>query len=631
MNDLRRTFTLGPCLGRGGFGEVYRAVMRSSAGLETEVAVKILKSDLDLRADAVKRLRDEGRILARLNHPTILKVYDLISLDGRVALVTEYVEGADVADVLSAADPLPLRAAVEVTGMAADALDAAWNAEGPSGPLHLAHRDIKPTNIRIGRHGDVKILDFGIARSDQMERLARTASDLVIGSLPYMAPERFLERKVRSESDIFSLGCTLYEAALGQRFYGSGAMRNVSALASDPERFRAFVEQRVHTLQGSVPDDLADLLQAMLAYNPDHRPTGRAVAARCEALAEALPGIRLRSWCRARVWPDPNATSGTLSGRAISEEGVDDHRPETTDSGVFPIVNHLTPVTVDVSGPVRRSPAPVPISMRTPDAQPRVRTPKPPMQVNLQPVSAGRRTTPVPPPEVHRRKVTPEPSIERTAAMATPIPASTPVPAPPLAYADEPEEPASHVFLYAGSLGFVAVVAPAVGIVLAGVAVWWALRADEPMPPITMVEPEIVEPVVVETPVESPPVEQASEIRQHAVEANLIPMAHADAVETEHVSTPSTRVETPKPTVSLAPLSAEEAYVDVEGSMALELRCGASKYPLPGSVPVGGMCQLYADTGAGMEPRVSLSVGAGSRIRLKCQREPFVCTDQVEH
>ena len=92
----RRTFQIHACLGRGGFGEVYRATMESAGGVTSEVAIKVLRADINPGSDSVKRLRDEGRLLGKLSHPSIVKVHDLVVLDGRVSLVTEYIDGQDL-------------------------------------------------------------------------------------------------------------------------------------------------------------------------------------------------------------------------------------------------------------------------------------------------------------------------------------------------------------------------------------------------------------------------------------------------------------------------------------------------------------------------------------------------------
>ncbi|MCA9492181.1 MAG: serine/threonine protein kinase, partial [Myxococcales bacterium] len=202
-----RRFQVHSCLGRGGFGEVYRATMSSSGGVRTEVAIKVLRGDIDPGSDSVKRLRDEGRLLGALRHPSILRVHDLVLLENRVALVTEYVEGDDLDKCM--VPSMPIRALLGVLGEVASALDAAWTTPSPTSgeAIHLVHRDVKPANIRIGRHGEVKLLDFGIARATNVVREAQTANNAMMGSYLYMAPERFHEDRVEPPSDIYALGC----------------------------------------------------------------------------------------------------------------------------------------------------------------------------------------------------------------------------------------------------------------------------------------------------------------------------------------------------------------------------------------------------------------------------------------
>ena len=112
--DDRRRFRFERCLGRGGFGEVYLATMRSPGGVTTRVAVKLLRENVDPRAQAVRRLKDEARVLGALEHPSILSARDLVLIDERVAMLTEYVPGADLDTCLDGADPPPLRAVLEV-------------------------------------------------------------------------------------------------------------------------------------------------------------------------------------------------------------------------------------------------------------------------------------------------------------------------------------------------------------------------------------------------------------------------------------------------------------------------------------------------------------------------------------
>lgn len=321
-----RQFKIQYCLGRGGYGEVYRATMTSPGGLKAEVAVKLLRLDVTAHDDAVRRLRDEGRMLGLLQHPSILKVYDLAVLDGRVGLVTEYVDGADVLTVFGA---IPDRALVEVVARVAEGLDAAWNHvpnEG-SGPLRLVHRDIKPSNVRLGRHGDVKILDFGIARStaEGADREARTGTGSTVGSLAYMAPERFTRAPPSPASDVHALGCVLFEGLSGRRLFEDPVPVEMFRLAADPIAYAEHVEQAWRQLPPTLSPALSNLMAQMVSHGPLDRPTANEVARLAEGVAEQLPGPTLRSWARDFVWPRPTVVQGGwFDGRTITEGSQSD-------------------------------------------------------------------------------------------------------------------------------------------------------------------------------------------------------------------------------------------------------------------------------------------------------------------
>ncbi|MCB9672409.1 MAG: protein kinase [Alphaproteobacteria bacterium] len=315
--DDRRRFRFERCLGRGGFGEVYLATMRSPGGVTTRVAVKLLRENVDPRAQAVRRLKDEARVLGALEHPSILSARDLVLIDERVAMLTEYVPGADLDTCLDGADPPPLRAVLEVLAAAADALDAAWNARDPDGaPLHLVHRDIKPSNLRIGLHGQVKVLDFGIARF-ATSREAHTQVDQLIGTVSYMAPERMADGVAHPHGDVYALGAILYEALAGALLWGDVTQREQFRCAMLETEHQAFVEARMAGLDA--PADVLAVLRATLAHTPEARPSARQLALRLEELRDTLPGKSLRQWCRDHTWPTPDALASPLVGRTMSE------------------------------------------------------------------------------------------------------------------------------------------------------------------------------------------------------------------------------------------------------------------------------------------------------------------------
>ncbi|MCB9675580.1 MAG: serine/threonine protein kinase [Alphaproteobacteria bacterium] len=315
----KRQFSIKSCLGRGGFGEVYRASMTNATGLENEVAVKLLHHDLDRDSQAVQRLRDEGRMLGALVHPAILRIYDFVVLDARVGLVMEYVEGQDLAKCIRGDDPMPPRAIAAVVGRVADALRAAWDtpAPGTDEPLHLIHRDIKPQNIRIGTQGDVKLLDFGVARAANVGREAQTGTGHMVGSYLYMAPECLLENAFGRESDIFALGVTMFESLSHRRLFRDLSLRELYVMVLQEEEYTRFMEEAFDEVDA--PEPLVSLMRRMLERDPSDRPSAAEVSAICDDLVDSLDGPTLRRWCKNRSWPPPNEVAGILDGRTITE------------------------------------------------------------------------------------------------------------------------------------------------------------------------------------------------------------------------------------------------------------------------------------------------------------------------
>ncbi|MBP1607152.1 MAG: serine/threonine protein kinase, partial [Acidobacteria bacterium] len=197
-------------IGSGGMGEVYRA---RDARLERDVAVKVLSGELAASAEALGRFEREAKAVAALSHPNILAIHDLGIQDGMPFSVTELLEGESLGGRL-VRGPMPWREAAEIGVAVAEGLAAA-HAKG------IVHRDIKPDNLFITSEGRVKILDFGLARSTGAVAAATSAGSaptmmgsgagVVLGTIGYMSPEQARGLEVGVQSDIFSLGCVLYE------------------------------------------------------------------------------------------------------------------------------------------------------------------------------------------------------------------------------------------------------------------------------------------------------------------------------------------------------------------------------------------------------------------------------------
>ena len=229
-------------LAAGGMAKVYRA--KPIDGLRKVVALKRLSDGID---EAFKTMFvDEARIAAQLVHPNIAQTYELGREGDRLFIAMELVWGRTVADVLTTAResgvPIDVSLACSIVMRAAEGLDYAHRATGFNGvPLNVVHRDVNPANIMVSYDGEVKLIDFGVAKADA--RLHHTTPGMIKGKLRYMAPEQIRSSSVDARADIFALGLVLYELLSGQRaFDGSNPIIIFDRiLNSEPENLPADV------------------------------------------------------------------------------------------------------------------------------------------------------------------------------------------------------------------------------------------------------------------------------------------------------------------------------------------------------------------------------------------------------
>jgi serine/threonine protein kinase/tetratricopeptide (TPR) repeat protein len=282
--DLDGKYRIKALLGRGGMGAVYRA---TQLALKRDVAIKIVRNELHAPPATIKRFEREATIVARLRHPNVIVVYDFGWTESVGAyLVMELLSGRSLRDELGAAGRLAPRRAPEILRQVCDGLEAA-HAEG------VVHRDLKPDNIFLEAAPDArvsaKVLDFGIAKLHESvagSGAPLTADGTLVGTAHYMSPEQIEGQPLDARSDVYSLGCVLYEMLVGHPPFPSGSfaavlLAHISRTAPPPSRLRP-----------ELPTALDAVVLRALAKSPDDRfASADALARAVESALASAPAV----------------------------------------------------------------------------------------------------------------------------------------------------------------------------------------------------------------------------------------------------------------------------------------------------------------------------------------------------
>ncbi|MFJ1794995.1 protein kinase [Kitasatospora griseola] len=277
-------YVLQRLLGQGGMAAVHLAY---DTVLDRQVAVKTLHTELGREASFKERFRREAQAVARLQHTNIVSVFDSgedVGSDGTATpyIVMEFVEGRSLKDVLdeqvTTRGAMPTEQALKITAAVLSALEASHD-QG------LVHRDIKPANVMVSTKGVVKVMDFGIARALQSGVTSMTQTGMVVGTPQYLSPEQALGKSVDARSDLYSVGCMLFELLSGQLpFDGDSAFsiayKHVQETPPAPS-----------TLNGAVTPAVDALVAQALRKDPAHRfPTAEAMREEVERVAAGEQG-----------------------------------------------------------------------------------------------------------------------------------------------------------------------------------------------------------------------------------------------------------------------------------------------------------------------------------------------------
>jgi len=308
-------YTIVSLLGSGGMGSVYRA---TDATLGRDVALKVLPADVASDPDRLDRFRREARALASLNHPHIVTVYSVEHVEGIHFLTMELVMGRSL-DRLIAERPLPAERVLHVGSAIADALHAAHE-------RGIVHRDLKPANVIMGESGQVKVLDFGLAKVQWPREIPDadaptpppTLAGVLMGTPGYMSPEQVSGIvELDHRTDIFSLGVLLYEMVTGNRpFRGQSSVDLAASILRDAPR-------PIPEVIGGVPQDLVKAIQRCLEKNASARFSSMAelraaLQPKLSASADEAPSIAVLPFQNLSTDPDSEFFSDGLAEEILN-------------------------------------------------------------------------------------------------------------------------------------------------------------------------------------------------------------------------------------------------------------------------------------------------------------------------
>jgi serine/threonine protein kinase/anti-anti-sigma regulatory factor len=345
-------------LASGGMAEVFLARERNPSGIEKLVVLKRVLPAHAKDADYLRMFRDEGRIGALLQHPNLVQMFEMGTLEGSPYISMEYLNGEDIRNIFRVlrrrGEPMRLDMALTILSGVLAGLHCAHDAVGVDGqPLSIVHRDVSPQNVIVTYEGGVKVVDFGIARAEN--RLNKTENAVLKGKVAYMAPEQVLGDALDRRADVYAVGVMLYEMTTGQRPYQQ--MSEVAII-------RAILDVPVEpptSLVPGYPPELAAIVMKALAKNRVSRfQTAQELQEALEGFAVSrgmsLSTLSLGRFMRDLFGERAEAYRAVLAGTASAEvlqpaSKADEQHEDATH------VNVESPVTTAPQAAVRPFPA----------------------------------------------------------------------------------------------------------------------------------------------------------------------------------------------------------------------------------------------------------------------------------
>ncbi|MCA9523534.1 MAG: serine/threonine protein kinase [Myxococcales bacterium] len=321
----------------GGMAEVYHAVFTNDQGFEKEVAVKRILPLMDQEQSFTEMFIHEAKLASTLNHANIAQIYELGEIGNSYFIAMEYIHGETVRAVIRRMNALGARVdpwlAARIVADVASGLQYAHQKRGVDGQaLDIVHRDISPQNVMLSFNGQVKVIDFGIAKATG--RAFQTRSGIVKGKCSYMAPEQIRGRPVDHRTDIFALGIVFFELLSGEKLFdGTDVGEIMDKITEEP------MDPHWARLPPDLPADLRGILQKMLERDADRRYETAAVVHRDLMNAilscEKEPGADAITMLLLRLFPDSSDDRKLIEEYAAKQRELldcaEDRGEETTD------------------------------------------------------------------------------------------------------------------------------------------------------------------------------------------------------------------------------------------------------------------------------------------------------------
>ncbi|MCO4769327.1 MAG: serine/threonine protein kinase, partial [Deltaproteobacteria bacterium] len=334
-------------VGAGGMAEVFAARTEGAEGFSRTVAIKVVHADASDEGHLLA-LIDEARVASVLRHPNVVHVHELDRHGDGLYMVMEFLDGWPLDKLLKRARgkglQTPVQAVVDLGGQVLDALHYAHHASDHDGTaLDLVHRDIKPSNLMLDALGLVKVVDFGIARASNVER--RTATGVGKGTPAYMSPEQLYGQPVDPRSDLFALGCVLFELAVGERLFDADAFGPLIF-----RRQEGFTDADRARLKAACPA-LAEVISRAVSQDADGRWASAAEMAQAlRAVESVAPRSAVRDWLEEVFGADPATESRKISDLGL--EGPDARSAAATAAAPFDPTQVAPTAHVDTTAPL---------------------------------------------------------------------------------------------------------------------------------------------------------------------------------------------------------------------------------------------------------------------------------------